>query len=364
MAALPGFPYSGSDPDGFMPREEITSRVAQYAEVIGAPVVVDAGVERITPIADGFRVETTQGEIRAGRIVVATGGFHVPKTPAVAGRLPARLTQLHSHAYRNEGVLPQGSVLVVGSGQSGVQLAEELADAGRDVYLTVGSAARLPRRYRGRDCFRWMYEILTRGAHYDVALPTVDTLPDPRIKLAGNPHLSGHMGGHDTNLRRMAADGMTLIGRIEAVDGERLRIAGDLSTNLAKADGFFDERVRPLIDSLIDRAGIDAPPDDREPVDFEPPERSELDLGEAGISTIIWATGYGRDYGWIDAPITDDMGLPRQRRGVTDIPGLYFLGSLWQYTQFSATLGGPAIDGRYLATEMGLPIPDEPFLAI
>ena len=166
-----------------------------------------------------------------------------------------------------------------------------------------------------------------------MGLPTVDTLPDPRFRMAGNPHLSGHHGGHDVNLREMGAGGMTLLGRIEGVDGERLRLTPDLLVNLERADRFFDDRFRPLVETFIARTGLDAPPDDRRPVSYEPPEIPELDLGAEGISTIIWATGYRQDYGWIDLPIIDELGFPLQRRGVTDVPGLYFLGSLWQHTQ-------------------------------
>jgi putative flavoprotein involved in K+ transport len=190
-----------------------------------------------------------------------------------------------------------------------------------------------------------------------VPLPTVDTLPDPRLRSAGNPHLSGHHGGHETNLRQLAAaGGMTLLGRIERVDGQRLHLARDLSINLARADRFFQERFQPLIDTFIERAGIDAPHDDRQPFAFEPPEPVEIRLDAAGISTVIWATGYRLDYTWIDLPILNDQGFPRQDRGVSDVPGLYYVGLLWQHTQASATLLGPKLDGRYVAERMGLPI--------
>ena len=153
---------------------------------------------------------------------------------------------------------------------------------------------------------------------------------------------------------------MTLVGRIDGVDGEWLSLAGDLPANLARADAFFDERLRPLFDQFIERSGIDAPPDDRVPFDFEPPVLAELNLEEADIGSVLWTTGYRRDYSWIGLPILDELGLPRQRRGVTDVPGLYFLGLLWQHTQTSATLGGPAIDGQYLADHMGLGVRCEP----
>lgn len=357
VASFPDNPYRGSDPDGFMTRDEIAGRVAGYAGLIEAPVMLETDVRRLTTRdGGGFRLETSQGEIETREVVVAAGSFHAPRIPSIAATLPTRLTQLHSHAYRNEPSLPPGAVLVVGSGQSGVQIAEELTEAGRQVYLSVGSAGRLPRRYRGSDIFRWLDALASRGEEFGVPLPAVDKLPDPRLRSAGNPHLSGHRGGHETNLRQFAASGMTLLGRIERIDGTRLQLAGDLSANLAWADRFFDERFRPLIDTFIERAAVDAPPDDRLPLSFEPPMLAELDLDEAGISTVIWTTGYRLDYGWIEMPIVDEQGFPRQHRGVADVPGLYFLGLLWQHNQASATLFGVGLDARHIAEQMGLPI--------
>jgi putative flavoprotein involved in K+ transport len=360
-ASFPGHPYDGSEPDAFMPRDEIVARVAGYADRIGAPVVREAEARRLIPKAGGgFRLETNQGTIDSTDVVVATGGFHAPRIPAIGAELPARLTQLHSHAYRNESSLPPGAVLVVGSAQSGVQIAEELLGAGRRVYLSVGSAGRVPRRWRGRDLFRWLAAVALDGGRYGVELPNVDKLPDPRARLAGNPHLSGHRGGHETNLRRFASEGMTLLGRIQQVDGERLVLAPDLPVNLARADAFFDERFRPILEGYIEQAGIEAPPDDREAFTFEPPSPPELDLAGAGISTVIWATGYSRDYGWIDVPIVDEFGFAKQRRGVSaDVPGLYFLGALWQHSLVSATLFGPTVDGPALVEAMGLTMREE-----
>jgi putative flavoprotein involved in K+ transport len=314
----------------------------------------------VTPRGSGgFEVATNDGELVTRNVVVATGGFHAPRIPPIGAELPSRLFQVHSHAYRRPEALPQGAVLVVGSGQSGVQLAEELRDAGRRVFLSVGTAGRIPRRYRGRDFFRWMHGVLTDGPQHGVRLPAVDELPDPRMRLMANPHLSGHGGGHDTNLRAYAADGsMTLIGRIERVDGERLTLSDDLLAKLAFADRFFGERFQPLFDAYIERAGIQAEPDEREPVAYEPPAPRTLDLRDEGIGSVLWTTGYVRDYSWIDASITDDLGFPRQRAGVGELPGLYFIGSLWQRSQASATLFGVAADARELARSMGLSVTD------
>jgi putative flavoprotein involved in K+ transport len=356
--SFPGFAYSGPDPDAFMPRDEIAGCVAAYAERISAPVALRTEVRRLTPRAGGgFRLETSQGTTLAREVIVATGGFHVPRVPGSAAALSSRVLSLHSHAYRNERQLPAGAVLVVGSGQSGVQLVEELREAGRRVFLSVGSTGRVPRRYRGRDVFYWMRKLAERGDELGTPLPSAGKLPDPRRRLVGNPHLSGHGGGHDTNLRRFAAEGTTLLGRLEAIDGERVRLAPDLSANLGAADRFFEERHRALIDAFIERAGIDAPPDDRVPFEYEPPEVAELGLSDAGISTVLWTTGYRFDYGWIELPIFDAMGFPRQIDGVTEVPGLYFIGSIWQRNLTSATLLGVDLEARILAERIGLTPP-------
>jgi putative flavoprotein involved in K+ transport len=356
--SFPGDPYKGPDPDGFMPRDAVVRRVAEYAATIAAPVELETTVERVTKDGERFRVETSQGAIDAARVVVAAGSFHVPRIPPAAAGLSPDIEQLHSHAYRRESALPPGGVLVVGTGQSGVQIAEELADAGREVYLSVGSAGRAPRRYRGRDLFGWIGAVGMNGAKYGVEMPTVDKLPDPRAKFAPNPHLSGHDGGHETNLREFGARGMTLLGRIEGIDGHRVQLGQDLTANLAAADRFFGVRMQPIFDAYIERAGIDAPPDDRQPFSFDPPERTELRLDEAGISTVIWTTGYRLDYSWLQLPILDEFGYPRQKRGVSEVPGLYFLGLMWQHTMGSGTLFGPNLDGRYVAAQMGLLTPE------
>jgi putative flavoprotein involved in K+ transport len=352
ITALPGYPYEGPDPDGFMGREAIVGRIRGYAEAIGAPVQLATTVERLASTPAGgrrFLVETSQGPLAADEVVVATGAFHTPRIPAGGAGLSPRLIQLHAHDYRNVEQLPPGGVLVVGSGQTGVQLAEELHAAGRQVVLSVSRCGRVPRRYRGRDCFWWIRQIVTRGGEFGAALPSVDQLPNPGLRFACNPHLSGHDGGHDTNLRRMALDGIRLVGRFGGADGERARFAPGLTENLAFADRFFDMQFRPLFDGYAERAGIDAPPDDREWPAYEPEEVDELDLAEAGISTVLWTTGYAPDYGWLDLPVLDAAGLPRHVRGVSEVPGLSFIGLLWQLNNASANFAGVDLDAAYLA---------------
>jgi putative flavoprotein involved in K+ transport len=350
--ALPGFPYEGPDPDAFMARDAVAARMRAYAEVIGAPVQLSTAVTRLsTERAAGrrFRLETSNGPIDADEVIVATGAFHRPKIPAAAAGFPARIAQVHSHAYRSVGRLPPGGVLIVGSGQTGVQLAEELRDAGRDVVLSVGRCGRYPRRYRGHDIFRWIRLLAEQGPERGTPLPTVDQLADRRLRFACNPHLSGHAGGHDANLRQMAVDGVRLVGRFVEASGERVTFAPDLGSNLSYADAYFDDAFRPLIDAFVERSGIVVTEDDRAWPAHEPPEVTELDLRRADISTVLWTTGYAPDYDWLELPILDEFGVPRQTRGISEVPGLTFIGLLWQHNRASANLAGVALDAEYLA---------------
>ena len=351
-ASFSGFPYDGADPDGFMPRDDVVARVTRYAGVINAPVELGTEVRRLIQ-TDGtaarFRVETNRGVLDARSILVAAGGFHTPRIPAAGTTLSERVLQLHSHGYTNEAALPPGGVLVVGSGQSGVQIAEELHEAGRPVVLAVGHCGRMPRRYRGSDIFYWLWNLRARGEEFGTPLPSVDKLADQRLRFACNPHVSGHGGGHETNLRRFAAGGIRLVGRLADADDEVVRFGSDLSGNLRFADGFFDDRFRTGVDTFIERAGIDAPPDDREPFEYEPPEVGELDLAAERISSVIWTSGYAVDFRWIDLPIFDEAGMPRHNRGISEVPGLTFLGLPWQLNQGSAALFGVGLDAQYLA---------------
>ncbi|MEP7040314.1 MAG: NAD(P)/FAD-dependent oxidoreductase [Chloroflexota bacterium] len=348
--SLPGFAYAGSDPDGYMTRDEIAGRIAAYAGVIDAPVVLGTAVTRLglDPNRSGrFLVETSRGPVRAEEVVVATGAFQMPRIPANA--LHPAVHQLHAHDYRNERQLPPGGVLLVGSGQTGVQLAEELHEAGRQVTISVGHCGRVPRRYRDRDFFWWLRSLVLDGPRVGAELSNVEDLPDPRAKFACNPHLSGHGGGHDTNLRLFAAEGIRLVGRFDRADAHRASFAGDLGSNLAFADAFFDEGLKKLFDQFTERAGLDLPPDDRVPFELDVPEVTELDLQAEGISTVLWTTGYAPDYGWLDLPVLNELGVPRHVRGVSEVPGLTFLGLLWQRNQASANFVGVAADAANLA---------------
>ncbi len=217
------------------------------------------------------------------------------------------------------------------------------------MWLAVGHCGRHPRRYRGHDIFWWARQLVDHGEAVGTPLPRVDQLPSPQARFACNAHVSGHGGGHDTNLRRMGLDGIHLVGRFLGADGVHARFAADLTETLAFADRFFDENLGRLCEAYAAGAGLDLPEDDRTWPAFDPPEVEALDLARAGIGTVLWTTGYRPDYRWLDLPILDDFGVPRHVRGITEVPGLPMIGSLFQLDNGSANLIGVHRDAAYLA---------------
>lgn len=346
---LPGHPYDRPDADAFMPRDEIVGYLERYARSFDAPVRFGEHVRRLTRENGGLRLDLAAGEVVARHVVVATGAWQRPRIPAPSADLPKRIAQLHTHDYRSEAALPPGAVLIVGAGQSGAQIAEELLEAGRTVYLATSRVGRAPRRYRGRDIVHWLLTWGARGAELGVPPRTVAELPSPAARFAPMPQLSGKRGGHDLDLRELARNGLRLAGRLGSVEGERVVFADDLADNLRFADAWFDAQVRTPLDEIIARAEPDAPPDDRVPSTNEPVAVRGLDLARDGVSTVIWATGYRPDFSWIDLPIFDEYGYPRQARGVTEVPGLFFLGLPWMHTQGSSLLMGVGRDATHLA---------------
>jgi putative flavoprotein involved in K+ transport len=345
---LPGAEYRGEAPDGFMKREEIVAAFEQYILRFHLPVQYGVKVSAVEPITggSGYRVSTDVAALDARNVVIATGLFQRPKIPAFSADLPAHITQLHSGRYRNPQALPPGAVLVVGSGQSGCQIAEELYLSGRQVYLCVGSAGRVPRRYRGKDVYEW----LNLSGFLD---RTVDKLPSPKARFAANPHLSGRDGGRSLNLHQFARDGVVLLGRIQSGGEGRIWLAPDLKENLARSDKFEAEIVK-MIDGLLLQTGMDAPLESL-PVmrdGYEAEEIGDLDLLSVGITTIIWAMGYRFDFDMVRLPIFDGDGYPVQKRGVTDYAGLFFMGLPWLYKQKSGLLLGVGEDAEYIAEKI------------
>lgn len=348
MTQLPGFPYQGEDPDGFLPRDEIVLTLERYAQSFHAPLRcgVQATAVRLRPEGNGYRVETSEGSLEAANVVLATGGFPRPRLPQASASIPVNIMQLHSSQYRRPKLLPSGAVLVVGSGQSGTQIAEELHQSGRRVYLCVSRCGRAPRRYRGKDVMWWVNQM----GGYD---RTIDVLPSPEARLACHPDLSGKGGGHEINLRQLASEGVVLLGRLQAIQGSRAVVAPDLEENLDRADAQALQ-IMHTIDDFVLRTGMDAPTDGMSEdlsSKWAPPAEPilEVDLYSAGISTVIWATGFQLDFGWVHVPVFDEAGAPLHQRGVTTSPGLYFLGLPWLYKEKSALLFGIGEDAAFLA---------------
>jgi len=343
---LPGFPYRGADPQGFMVKDDIVRYVEDYVRSFDPPLIEGAAATglRAHP-AGGFALATTAGDCRADAVVVATGGYHTPEIPRAAERIPEAIVQLHSSAYRNPGALPAGDVLVVGTGQSGCQIAEDLHIAGRRVHLCVGSAPRTARRYRGRDVVEWLEEM---GYYH---MPVTEHPLKERVRAKANHYVTGRDGGRDIDLRQRALEGIRLYGRLTGVRaGGVLELGADLKHNLDQADAVA-ESIKTTIDKFLVERGIGAPTEPRYRPVWEPPVRPEraLDLGGVPIAAVIWCTGFRSDYRWIELPIFEGRGYPVHHRGVTTRPGLYFVGLPWLHTWGSGRFSGVAADAEYLA---------------
>jgi putative flavoprotein involved in K+ transport len=343
---LPGHPYQGDDPDAFPPLAEVIAYLDDYARTLAAGVREGAGVTALRRETDGrYAVETGSGGFLADNVIVATGAYQRPTPTPLAEQAPADVRQLHTSEYRRPEQLPAGAVLVVGAGQSGCQIADELLDAGRAVYLSVGRCPWLPRRYRGHDIVRWLVDS-------GIADQTADSLPAPEAKLACNPPVSGNDGGHDCNPRWLAARGAVLLARVTGFDGAAVRLEGDVDETLTKAADVTKELLG-RIDGYIETAGLDVPGSD--PIDdgdLGDALARELDLRSASISTVLWANGFRPDYGWIDVPVTDPLGWPVQSRGVTEFPGLYFVGVHWLHKRKSSLFLGVGEDAEYVAEHL------------
>src|SRR5712692_1776185 len=349
MTRLPGLPYQGDNPDGFLPREDIVAYLEQYAASFHAPLQCGLRVTAVRqqPRGDGYLVEANNLTFETRNVVLATGAYPKPKLPTASAALPVDICQMPTSEYHNPQMLPSGAVLVVGTGQSGCQIAEDLYESGRQVYLSTSSCGRVPRSYRGKDITWW----LTRTGFFD---RTVDQLPSPNAKLACNPHVSGNQGGHDINLRQLARQGMILLGRVQAAQGKQIILAPDLEENLAGTDAYATQTTQE-IDEYITKVGLEV---EANRTTAEAPSNGAtsrkpiltFDLQSAGISTIIWASGYQLDFGWVQLPVFDQAGYPIQQRGVTAFPGLYFLGLHWLYKRKSALLYGVGEDAAFVAS--------------
>lgn len=347
MIQIPGAEYDGNDPDGFMQRSDLAARFQAYVEKYRLPVryntralSVKAGVD------DDFEVVTSAGKFRARRVVMATGLFQTPRIPLFGREFSPRVRQMHSSDYKNPGLLKHGAVLVVGSSQSGCQIADEIHRSGRRVFVCVGKSGRVPRRYRGKDISEW-WQLLGMWDQ------TVDQLRSPKMKFAGNPHIVGRSDGPDINLHRFCRDGMTLLGRLKDVRNNMLQLAPDLHQNLAVADD-FEKSFLQRIDQYIEAHQLDCEP--QVVLQWKDGYRcdliTEVDVERHGIETVVWATGYQFDFGLVDFPVFDEDGYPVQKRGITEQRGLYFVGLPWLYKQRSGLLSGVGEDAAHVVSDI------------
>ena len=346
---LPGAEYEGPDPDGFMLRDDFVAYLARWASGFGCPLRTGSEATRLGRGRNGrLRAETQTGPLEAPVVVVATGTMQRPRRPRFSERLSPRVEQFDAQSYRNPDELPSGAVLVVGSGQTGGQIADELHGSGRRVLLSVGGAGRVPRRYRGRDCVAWLAPL----GFFD---RTPDMLDSPAQRFRAEVHVSGRDGGRTISLHSFRRDGIRLLGKLAAVDGETIRFADDLRRNMENADR-FSRTFQEGVDALVEREGIDAPPPTTGELEGEPPDGAwsvrhvpSIDLRKENVGTVIWATGFSCDFSWIDFPVCDAMGYPVTDRGATDVPGLYFIGLNWMVKRKSGLLLGVGGDARHVA---------------
>jgi putative flavoprotein involved in K+ transport len=349
---LPGDPYQGDEPDGFYERDELVDYFEGYAAEFELPVTEGVTVTSVDADGDGFRVtyEDADGVVdraTAANIVVASGIMQAPKIPRVRERFPESLLQLHASDYRSPETLPPGAVVVIGAGQSGCQISVDLIRSGRDVYLCTSKVGRLRRRYRQRDVVEW-------GEDMGFWNVPVGELPDPAIEFAAQPQVSGvgRYGG-TLSLQSMARDGIQLMGRLSDVEEGVLRTDDSLAEHIAFADERSAEFTK-MIEDWISSNGVSVKPIEDDPND-EPaaPEVAdsgitELDLVEADVGSVIWCTGFTADFDWIHARVTDENGRPIHKRGISPVPGIYFLGFPWLHSRKSGIIHGIDEDASFI----------------
>ena len=342
---FPTLDFDDISPDAFASRDRLVSYFETFAEQIAAPIRCGVEVTRVEKLADGtFRAQTSQGVIEARNVVAATGPFQKPIIPTV---VPAGtgIVQLHSSSYRNPGQLPKGAVLVVGAGSSGAQIADELMRAGKKVYLSVGPHDRPPRAYRGKDFVWWLGALGQWNA---------------KTREPGMEHVtisvSGAHGGHTVDFRELAAAGITLVGRAETCADGVMHFADDVARNVARGDANHLS-VLDAADAYIAAKGLDFPQEPQARCHLPDPDCLthpvlSLNLAEAGVSSIIWATGFALDFGWLQVDAFDDKGRPAHDRGVSVVPGVYFLGLAWLSRRASPFIWGVWHDADYLAGQI------------
>src|SRR6202046_3567850 len=338
---LPGHAYEGPDPNGFMVKPQILEYLEAFRQKVKPPIRENVEVLSVEKEATGFKVTTAEGACTTDAVFLATSLYGTPSFPNFANRIPKSVLQLHTADYRNPNALPDGSVVVVGSGQSGAQIAEDVHLAGRKVHLVTGNAPRCARFYRGRDVVDWLWDI----GQYEI---TVADEGMGHKREATKPYLTGRAGGRDIDLRAFAREGMSLYGRLRAVEGGKMLFEANLKMNLDEADRVYN-RINALIDRNIAEKGLKAPEGGPYVPVWEPAQETvELDLKAAGIGAVVWATGFAPDWSYARLPIFDGTGYPVHRRGVTGVPGAYVLGLPWLWTWGSGRFLSVGRDAEHL----------------
>ena len=343
---LPGGAYAGDDPHGFMPRDEIVAHLEGYAQSFSAPVKEGVAVSSIEPASDGFLLKTSEGEILARAVVVASGAYQKPHRPPGAASLPAGVLAIDAEGYTAPGDLPDGSVLVVGSGQTGCQIAEEVHEAGREVTLSCGRAPWAPRRVDGKDIVAWIVD--TPFLEH-----TVDDLPSPLARLGANVQTTGRGGGHDLHYRTLQRDGVRLVGHFAGIQDGSVVFADDLEGSISFGDDRYRDITNLIVKSCIERG--EEPPEFPVPEPFESNGSTRMDL--SGCGAVIFTSGFRPDYAsWIRFPNAfDELGFPRQNGGQSEVvPGLYFMGTHFLRKRKSATFLGVAEDAAIVAEKISL----------
>lgn len=334
---LPGAKYVGPDPDGFMSLAQLLAHFQDWADSFDAPVEGNCAVTSLAADSGGFVISMPSGKLKARRVVVASGAYQKPYRPAGAESLPKDLVQLFAEEYANPSALPPGAIVVVGSGQTGCQLAEEIHKSGRKVFLACGRCVWVPRRLQGHDILWWMIE----SGYMD---RTPDKLPSPLARLLGNPQATGHDGGRDLNFRVLHNMGVELLGRYSGAEGMKMQFADDAAASVDFGDARLADLLK-FIETYCASSGI-TPPTLEMPPPLRVKTRTDLDIARDGIGAVIWTSGYRPDYGWVKAPVFDDMGFPVQTDGRTKVPGLYFMGVHWMRKGKSAILYGVGEDAE------------------
>ncbi|MEJ2532783.1 MAG: NAD(P)-binding domain-containing protein [Halioglobus sp.] len=342
QCGLPGYPYGGQDPDGFMNAGEVARFICDYARFSAAPLRTHTTVTAVHPMDGGYRVVTSRGHWHCRALVLASGAFNLPAVPALARALPGRVASVTPHQYRNPAQLAPGGVLVVGASATGLQIADEVRRSGRQVVLAVGEHVRMPRRYRGRDIQFWLHATGLLDEHYQA----VEDIQ--RVRKLPSPQLVGDPDGKTLDLNALSGQGVQLVGRLVGIRDELAQFSGSLGNVVKLADLKLD-RLLAAIDDWVAREGwagrVDAP-ERAAPTRIDASPEMAIDLRRRGIGTVIWATGFRPDYSWLKVPVLDHKGWIRHDGGVADAPGLYVMGLPFMRRRKSSFIWGAADDAR------------------